>query len=76
LRGGEDGMDAIVKCFSCGRRKEKDGIGKVIDGAWVDDWRLYRTEAWGKWVCCLGCYWEVVNKYGWEYVASCDEIGV
>ena len=67
-------MDALVKCFSCGRRKEKDGIGKVIDGAWVDDWRLYRTEAWSKWVCSLGCYWEVVNEYGWKYTPSCDDI--
>ena len=66
-------MKEVVKCFSCGKEKA-NGLGKVIDGSWVDDWRLYGTEAWGMWVCGMRCYWDVVERYGWRYVASCDEV--
>jgi hypothetical protein len=67
-------MKEIVKCFNCGREKV-DGLGKVIDGSWVDDWKVNGTEAWGKWVCSVRCYWDVVDAYGWRYVSGCDEVG-
>jgi hypothetical protein len=67
-------VEGLVKCFSCGRRKEKEGIGRVIDGLWVDDFRLWRTEVWGTWVCSLRCYWDVVERYGWRYVLGCDGV--
>ena len=64
----------LVKCFNCGRDRMRSREGKVIDGTWVDDWRVSGTEAWGKWVCSLNCYWEVINGYGWSYVMYCDEM--
>jgi len=67
-------MEQLVKCFSCGMRKEKEGVGRVIEGSWVDDWRVRGTEAWGKWVCSVRCYWEVVERYGWRFVSCCDEV--
>ena len=67
-------MQGLIKCFNCGNMQVKEGTGKVIDGNWVDDWRVWRTEAWGKWVCSLYCYWEVISEYGWDYVEECDKV--
>jgi hypothetical protein len=67
-------MQELIKCFNCGNVKIQEGMGKIIDGSWVDDWRLRQTEAWGKWVCSLYCYWEVINEYGWDYVEDCDKV--
>jgi hypothetical protein len=72
LRREVVGMEGLVRCFSCGSERV-DGFGKVIDGSWVDDYRLWGTEAWGKWVCSMRCYWEAVERYGWQYVPSCEE---
>lgn len=66
-------MKELFKCFICSKEKV-NGLGRVIDGSWVDDWRLYGTEVWGVWVCSMGCYWEVVERYGWRYVSQCDEV--
>jgi hypothetical protein len=66
-------MQGLIKCFNCGNVRIREGMGKVIDGNWVDDWRVGRTEAWFQWVCSLYCYWEVINEYGWNYVEECDK---
>jgi len=67
-------MQVLDKCFNCGKPMIQEGMGKFIDGSWVDDWRVRQTEAGGKWVCSLQCYWEVLGKYGWSFTEDCDTI--
>jgi hypothetical protein len=67
-------MQELIKCFNCGSARIREGMGKVIDGSWVDDWKVWQTEAWGRWVCSLHCYWEVINEYGWNYIEECDKV--
>jgi len=64
-------MGEVVRCFHCGKERAKSAEGKFIDGSWVDDWRMKNTEAWGKWVCSVHCYWRVVHTYGWDFDDCC-----
>ena len=65
-------MQGLSKCFNCNNIRVSEKMGRIIDGNWVDDWRVWQTEAWGKWVCSVRCYWEVIGEYDRSYTEDCD----
>jgi hypothetical protein len=48
-------------CVVCGARREFLSHGRVIDGSWRDD-EFVDKRHWGKWVCSLKCYEELIEK--------------
>ena len=34
-------MQELSKCFNCNNIRISEKMGRVIDGNWVDDWRVW-----------------------------------